>query len=331
MKSERKRLLTKIAYLYYYKDKTQSQISKELGINRSSISRYLKRARDEDIVKIHIDGLESEKILLEDFVKSHYNLNNIEIVSVNSSDSEKTKNNKISKRAGEFIKQLIRPNMIVGLSWGASISNTIKTIETQMNTECTFIPIVGGPTQVNSHYHVNTLVYEMALKFGGQSLFMNAAVVQENKDITQRIYKTNYVEEITNYWDKLDLVIVGIGGTLDSKESQWRYLLGDKCLEELKFFDAIGDCCCRFFNKDGRVIKSDVYDNTIAIDLDRISKVPKSIGIARGKEKAKAILAIIRANILNNIVTDCETIEEVLKLDGIDNWKNEIYKIKTNE
>lgn len=52
---EEKRLLVKIAQMYYEKDMTQSEISKALNIYRTSISRLLKKARDEGIVKITID------------------------------------------------------------------------------------------------------------------------------------------------------------------------------------------------------------------------------------------------------------------------------------
>ena len=51
---KQERLLIKIAEMSYLENKTQSQISKELGIHRSTISRLLKQTRESGIVEINI-------------------------------------------------------------------------------------------------------------------------------------------------------------------------------------------------------------------------------------------------------------------------------------
>ena len=50
MKSERKRLLAKIAYLYYVEEKSQAEIAAETGIYRTTVSRMLAEAKKEGIV-----------------------------------------------------------------------------------------------------------------------------------------------------------------------------------------------------------------------------------------------------------------------------------------
>ena len=49
------RLIVKIAQLYYEQDMTQAQIARELGIYRTTISRLLKRGREQGIVTIAIN------------------------------------------------------------------------------------------------------------------------------------------------------------------------------------------------------------------------------------------------------------------------------------
>ena len=41
MKYERKKLLAKLAYLYYIEEKSQSEIAAETGIYRTTVSRML--------------------------------------------------------------------------------------------------------------------------------------------------------------------------------------------------------------------------------------------------------------------------------------------------
>jgi len=59
------RLIVKIAQLYYEQDMTQAQIARELGIYRTTISRLLKRGREQGIVTIAINYDYNENLWLE--------------------------------------------------------------------------------------------------------------------------------------------------------------------------------------------------------------------------------------------------------------------------
>ena len=58
------RLIVKIAQLYYEQDMTQAQIARELGIYRTTISRLLKRGREQGIVTIAINYDYNENLWL---------------------------------------------------------------------------------------------------------------------------------------------------------------------------------------------------------------------------------------------------------------------------
>lgn len=314
MMDEKKKLLARVAYLYYVEGKKQSEIAKELDIYRTSVSRMLKQALAEDIVKIEIVGMDPDLFSLEQQVKSRFKLKQLEIVPANESDANESMDSKLAQAAGYFIKKNIEVNSVVGLAWGATLANAISKIETKRVANTTFVPIVGGPSHLNSQYHVNTLVYELARKFQGKSLFINATVVQENKGLKRGIFNSKYFVELRSYWEKLDMVIVGIGGPLSERKSQWRDLLTEADYEDLKLREAVGDCCCRFFDAEGKALSGDLYDRTIGLKLNQLAKVPQSVGIARGKSKAKAILAMLRKGYINCLITDEETIREVLRL-----------------
>ena len=50
------------------------------------------------------------------------------------------------------------------------------------------------------------------------------------------------------------------------------------------------------------------------MDLTDLSRVPTSVGIARSKPKAKAILAMLKRGYINALITDEETALENLKI-----------------
>ncbi len=68
MKDERKKLLAKLAYLYYVEDKSQSQIAAETGIYRTTVSRMLAEAKKEGVVKIEIENFDTRLFHLENYI-----------------------------------------------------------------------------------------------------------------------------------------------------------------------------------------------------------------------------------------------------------------------
>lgn len=315
MKEEKAQLLAKIAHMYYIEERTQSEIAKELSLYRTTVSRLLTQARNEGIVEINIKNFDIEGFNLERKMKQRYNLAKIEIVPNVETDSASEKDEKLAYTAAQVIRKEIEEGSVVGLSWGSSLGHAINKIEKKYIEGTTFVPIVGGPSHINSRYHVNTLVYELARKFNGESIFVNATVVQENKDLAAGIFNSNYFAEIKSYWEKLDIALVGIGGPLSYKKSQWRDLLVEADFEDLKLREAVGDCCCRFFDREGKIIKGPLYQRTIGLPLEDLSKVPCSIAIARGKVKARSILAMLRKGYINQLITDQETVWEILRID----------------
>lgn len=318
MNNERKEMLIKVSYLYYVLDKNQDKISQELGIHRSTVSRMVKQAKEENIVTIHIKDLNIRRYQLEEYIKEKYKLKRVVIVPNIKNTSEDEKNLMLARESAFQIRQIIQNNQVIGVSWGSTLAYAIEQIKSKKETHSIFVPIVGGPSHINSQYHVNTLVYELANKFGGKSIFVNSSVIQETKQIHDQILKSKYFDELKYYWQKLDTAIVGIGGNLNIKESQWRDLLTQEDYEDLNMREAVGDCCCRFCDKEGDILYGDLYDRTIGVSLEELKMIPTVIGIARSKQKSKAILSMIKQQYINILISDEETMIQMLKYDQDD-------------
>ena len=99
MNIERKELLTRVSYLYYLLDKNQNEISKELGIHRSSVSRMVKQAKEAGIVSIQIKDLNMHRYQREEEIKNKFHLKKVIIVPHIKNTSEEDKNIMLAKAA----------------------------------------------------------------------------------------------------------------------------------------------------------------------------------------------------------------------------------------
>lgn len=313
MKEDKKKLLAKVAYMYYEQELTQAQIAKELTIYRTTVSRMLSQAKSEGIVEIKINHFDASLFELEEQLKQVFGLTAVELVPNENDISEEAKEEQLAEVAGNWIRRQLSDEMVVGLSWGASVGRAVNKIDPKQLSDVSVVPVVGGPSHINSRYHVNTLVYELARKLNGQSLFVNATVIQETKELADGIFNSKYFHDIKEYWKRLDLVIVGVGGPLSYHKSQWRDLLSPRDYEELKLREAVGDCCCRFYDSYGKLLNGPLNQRTIGLSLDELANVPQTVGIARGISKARSIVPLLEKGYLKTLITDQETALEILR------------------
>lgn len=111
------RLIVKIAQLYYEQDMTQAQIARELGIYRTTISRLLKRGREQGIVTIAINYDYNENLWLEQQLKQKFDLKEA-VVAACDSLLEEDQLNLIGLHGAQLVDRLLEPGDIVGFSWG---------------------------------------------------------------------------------------------------------------------------------------------------------------------------------------------------------------------
>ncbi|VUW99269.1 Sorbitol operon regulator [Streptococcus constellatus] len=315
MKNDRKKLLAKVAYLYYIEEKNQAQIAAETGIYRTTISRMLAEAKKEGIVKIEIENFDTHLFQVENHVKKRYNLKGIELVSNDLDLSSSELEQKLAQAAAGMLRGLLTDNMKVGFSWGKSLSLLVEHLGARHLKNIHFYPLAGGPSHIHARYHVNTLIYSMAGKYHGDCRFINATIIQENKELAKGILSSKYFEDLKKSWQELDVAVIGIGGQVEEKNRQWLDMLTSEDFSKLKQLDAAGEICCRFFDKNGQAIYEELQDRTIAISLDKLKTIPNTFAFAYGDYKAQALLSALRAGYINYLVTDEQTILKVLELD----------------
>lgn len=309
---EKVNLMAKAAYLYYVDDQTQSQVAKQLQVDRSTVSRLLKKARATGVVTIQVNHFDVETYQLEQQLQARFHLKQVIVIQTDAAADSATKNQQLAKVAAQYLKRIIRPRQNIGFAWGTTLAGMVGQLDHPIKTNATFVPLVGGPSPANAKYHVNGIVYDAARQFGGESLFVDAAAVQESKMIRDGIWQSQYFQTVRQIWNHLDIAFVGIGGALNRGASRWRDLLSAEDLAALHDREVIGDCCCTFFDRNGRVLKGALHDRTIAIDLDQLKRTPNTVGVVRSVTKAPAVKTFLTMGVLNTLITDSECAKRIL-------------------
>jgi len=300
-----RRLLVKVSQMYYLENMNQNEIASKFGINRTTVSKYLKKAMLAGIVQISVvnDLYES----LETALEKKFGLKEVYIVP-SSSDSDEVKNN-LGKAGMRFLQRIITDGDVVGFAWGTTIGalSNIASVEKCDVVNADMIPLVGGPENVDSEYHVNTIVYKVANAFKAKSHYLYAPAITATTETKAAIMQDANCNKIVQLWDEVSITILGIGAPIKSSNLVWAGSFGKEYSAVLRDAGVVGDICSRFYDVDGNEVDTVLKDRTIAVDLEKLRDVRYSIGIASSPEKVPAIYGAMKGKFINVLISDEET------------------------
>ena len=123
-----------------------------------------------------------------------------------------------------------------------------------------------------------------------------------------------HVKQALELAKKTDVAFVGIGATRHNPFlMRNEEVITEENMEKLRSQGAVGDISLNFYDIDGHEIKSDFNRRVIGISYDTIKQFPRVVGIAGGPEKYEAILGAVQGKLINALITDQVTAENLAK------------------
>lgn len=126
-------------------------------------------------------------------------------------------------------------------------------------------------------------------------------------------------QETIKMFAKVTIAISGIGAFSSSSDSylQKAGYVTDEDINNLLGCGAVGDVFGHYFNIEGKTCSSDLEERTIGMNLDDLKKVRYTIGVAGGIQKTLAILGALRGGLINTLITNLATANDILEKDLI--------------
>ncbi|HBO39255.1 MAG TPA: sugar-binding protein [Pasteurellaceae bacterium] len=306
------RLVYKCCCLYYIDNKKQEEISKILNISRPTISRLLKQGEILGIVSIRINNPETNRTYeIERKLEETFNLKNAIVV-----DNENLFTYASNKIIFEFISQVLEGNKLVGVSMGKTLRDLLislnNTVEHKHSNGYTFIPVVGGVGKNNTEMHSNYLASRFAKVFGGNAIQFFSPAIFSNPAIAKEFAKEEIVKQVTDQYNDLGVIIMGIGSKENSTLLNAGYIDRD-ILDNFYMNGAVGDICLNFYDIDGEIERFKSFnERVIGIKIDQIKKIKHRVGIALDETKIDAVYGAINGEFINALIIDLNSANKLL-------------------
>ncbi|MDR2878484.1 MAG: sugar-binding transcriptional regulator [Fusobacteriales bacterium] len=307
------KLLSTICKMYYYDELTQNQIADILKIERTKISRLIKKAKKTGIVKIVISETFLEQLEIETKLKKKYGLKEVQLVSTDENTLAS-----IAETAHTYIQRAAQEKETVGITWGKTIHEFSIYKSLDVSCRIDFIPLLGGYGNLRDYMSINSMIYTLSSSYNGEPYFLESPLVVDNSEMKRQIVNSRYFQNIIKKWSELRITVVGIGSLEKSSNIFWELGLPElrgvgSIQKEIKKQKAVGEICSRIYNINGEIIKTKLDDRIIGIDLPELKKIEYSVGIASGKEKTEAIYGALKGKFINVLITDIETGKKLLE------------------
>jgi DNA-binding transcriptional regulator LsrR (DeoR family) len=295
-------LLVEIATRFYLQGATQVDIATDLGLNPSTISRHLKRARDLGIVRIEIAPPARPDADLGRRLAEAYGLARAVVATVESADPDR-----FAATAAAFVAGLLRNGTSLGLGWGETLAGVFRFLVPGTVADLRIGQLAGGLRDLAQGTQAHELVGQIAgLYPGSRVVYLHAPAIVDSPIIQVALLHDRSVQAALDMAAGSDIAIVGIGEMAGSA-TMFRH--GHVTAEDRAHLlgnGAVGSMNARFFDPEGRPVDA-LEGRTVAITWEQLQEIPTVVAIAAGAHKVDAIAGALRTGLVDVLVTDDAT------------------------
>jgi AI-2 transport system ATP-binding protein len=304
--------LVSIAKQYYEQGKTIDEIARINNISSEEVGLLLEEARQKNIVLVQVkEPLKTDK-LLEDELASLFKLKAVRVLIRENRTYEAVLRD-IGALGAQYFQGQIQTNSVVGISWGSALYHLINSIQPRSLPEVEVIQLIGAMGSENILTDGPILAQLLANRLGARLRYLHAPLVVESENTKEALLKERSIRDTLLRAENVTICLVGIGTTDPEFNSLLRAgYVSEGELHDLRIAGAIGDVCAQHYNANGEWLNIELNRRVVGVSPNVLRKCPVVIGVAAGPKKVNSILAALRGQYINVLITDDVTAQAIL-------------------
>jgi DNA-binding transcriptional regulator LsrR (DeoR family) len=311
------RLISRVAQMYHIEHKRQADIAQHLRLSQATVSRMLKRAEAEDIVRTTVIPPAGTYADMEGALRERFNLPEAIVVEC-SEDRDGAIMERIGEAAAHLLEVTLTQGEIIGVSsWSQTIFKMVENIHPQKSAQAKYIvQTLGGMGDPSVQTHATQLTTRLARLTGGEPKLLTVQGVTSSREAKLLMMADPFVRETIDLFGAISLAIVGIGAVEPSELlARSGNIFSSRELADLAEAGAVGDISLRFFDLKGNTVKTPLDERVIGVSLEELAKVDRVVALAGGEKKTAAIAGALRVGVIDTLVTDKFTAQRLIDLE----------------
>jgi DNA-binding transcriptional regulator LsrR (DeoR family) len=300
------RLIARIAQMYHTEGKRQAEIAGLLRMSQATVSRMLKRAEQENIVRTTVIPPAGTFAELETALRDRFGLTEAIVIDC-SEDRDGAIMARIGEAAAHFLEVTLQPNEIIGVSsWSQTILRLVDNIHPFRGVKAKHVvQILGGMGESAVQIHATELISRLARLTGAEARLLLVQGITSSREAKLVMLADPVVRGTMDLFGRLSLAIVGIGAVEPSELlARSGNVFSRQELALLYEAGAVGEISFRFFDKDGQLVNTPLNERVIGISLDDLKRADRVMALAGGHSKTAAIAGALKLGVIDILVTD---------------------------
>lgn len=296
-------LTVKAAWYYYMENYTQQTISDLLGISRTKVVNLLERARQSGVIQFSIRQDGSRRIKLEQELVARFGLSDVLTFPVGRTPTEA--DNSLAQAAAMYILHHLKDGTFINMGYGGTTRRILNRLAMMVEKPLNVVSLTGGVNYYLPNAYSNV--------FNAKLWLIPSPLVLSSRETLQSLRQEPSVQEIYRMIPLSSMSVVGIGSMHDDATIIRNGIFSKNDFTVLRLQGAVGDVLSHFLDKDGNLISVSQEQRLMSTPLEELQKLENVIGVAGGPMKVEAILAALRGNYLDVLITDEETAQALLE------------------
>jgi len=298
-------LCVRAAWLHYGAGMTQSAVAKRLGVPSLKAHRLIAKANKEGLVRISIEGEIIECVRLEDKMRARFGLQFCEVCP--DLDDEPLPLQTLGLAGSRFLRRAFEngEEKVIGFGHGRTLAACVNMLPKMTVGGLKLVSLLGGLTRryAATPYDV---VHRLAERTGAETYVLPLPFYANSVEDRAVFLEQRGVAAIMQMGIEATLRVVGIG-TMEVDAS----ILSTGMIERHEFDAALraggaGEILGHIFSLDGKLIENDISARTLSMSAADIGR-QKTIALAGGRTKVKAIRAVLSSGLVHGIIVDERT------------------------
>ncbi|MGC9501104.1 sugar-binding transcriptional regulator [Streptomyces sp. WG7] len=300
-----------IAKRFYLENASKVDIAQEMGLSRFKVARLLELAVNRGLVRIDITFPVAIDEELSGSLARRYGLRHAVVVDPRQDDrgGPEPFTQLLAPPAARLVTDLLHEEDVLGLAWGRAVTAVSRAF-TRL-PPCSVVQLTGvDPQRPITDESVRAVSLAASLSDGAAHP-LYAPLVLPNALTSAVLRSQPTIAETLNRLGTLTTAVLAVGAwgpglstvhdALSEPEQRHHAELG-----------VVAEMASLLFDADGTPILTDLRDRMIAVDAEQLRRTPEIIAVAGGRDKARAVRAVLRSGLLTGIVTDAATARAAL-------------------
>ncbi len=306
------------AWLSYVGGRTQDEIASQLGVSRPGVQRLLALARQEGLVKVHIDHPLASCMAMADALVSRFGLSFCDVVpsDPDNHDPRDHTSHFIAQAGAERLLRYVdrAEPLTLSLGTGRAVRATVETLSRLERPQHRFVSLVGNIARDGSANRYDGVMV-LADKTGAERFLLPAPVVAGSVAEKHALLAQPLVRAVSDVAMESEAGFIGIG-RIDPQATLFQdHFISEAELNELLDAGAVGELLGWPLDARGELIECSVTRRITSLALHRLAG-QTLVGLAGGRDKGPAILAALRGGWLKGLVTDEQAARYIIDREG---------------